>query len=260
MRSPESQGPPPAGRKIAVAGKGGSGKTMLTAVMTGLLAARPACRLLAIDADSAVNLSYALGTRFDRTVSSIRRRLIEEPGEKARMEDRSIVTVMEEALARGKGFKLLVMGRPEGPGCYCAINDLLRYGIERLSKQFDVTLIDCEAGPEQVNRRVVRGVDVLLVVTDSSTRGLQAASSILDVAAGDASMRPARTGLVVNRVTGEDGPIERMAGERAIEILGRIPEDEAVSRFDAAGTPIIDLPGTSPAVMAVGKLLERILP
>jgi CO dehydrogenase maturation factor len=260
MTHSERGGSPPAGRRIAVAGKGGSGKTVVTAVMTGLLAARSGSTLLAIDADSAVNLSYALGTKFDRTVSDIRQRLIRDPEEKARMENRNILDVMNDALAQGKGFKLLVMGRPEGPGCYCALNDLLRYGIERLSTRFDVTLIDCEAGPEQVNRRVVRGVDVLVIVTDSTTRGLQAAGSILDVLQCDDSIRPAVTGLAVNRWKNDMRAAACLAEQRGIEIFGCIPEDEAITRYDAEGLPLVDLPRTSPAVKAVGEILERILP
>jgi len=155
------------GRKIAITGKGGSGKTMLTAIMTRILAGSGNLKILAIDADSAVNLPYALGVKVGETVAEIRRQIIEEPGVKAEMQNKHISNVMAEALESGKGFDLLVMGRPEGPGCYCGINDLLRYGIDRLSREYDITLIDCEAGPEQVNRRVVQGVDVLVIVTDA---------------------------------------------------------------------------------------------
>ncbi|UCC61283.1 MAG: AAA family ATPase, partial [Dehalococcoidia bacterium] len=132
---------PKKGRKIAITGKGGSGKTMLTAIVTGLLAREEKLKVLAIDADSAVNLPYALGMEVNSTVAEIRRRIIEDPRAKREMENKHIRNVMTEALGSGKGFDLLVMGRPEGAGCYCAINDLLRYGIERLSEEFDVTLI-----------------------------------------------------------------------------------------------------------------------
>jgi CO dehydrogenase maturation factor len=249
----------PAGKKIAITGKGGSGKTMLTAVMTGLLARNGNLKLLAIDADSAVNLPYALGMKMKQTVAAIRRQIIEDPEAKARMENKSIPTVMEEALEAGSGFHLLAMGRPEGPGCYCAVNDLLRYGIERLSKRFDITLIDCEAGPEQASRRVVRGVDVLIILTDASVRGAQAAGSIVEVIQRDELLRPAEAGLVINRLKAGDELITERARQWGLEIFGRIPEDEAIAKFDSAGWPITDLPDDSPAVVAAGEILKRII-
>jgi len=256
---PEDNGSvPTAGRKIAVTGKGGSGKTMLTALMTGLLAREGGRRILAIDADSAVNLPYALGMDVGRTVAQIRRYIIEDPEARAEIEDRSIREVVEEALVPGGGFSLLVMGRPEGPGCYCAINDLLKYGIERLSQQFDVTLIDCEAGPEQVNRRVVNGVDALIIVTDASVRGARVAGSIMEVVSGSAELKPPQTGIVINRFRGDDRLILDSVSGWGVEVLGRIPEDANVAEYDAAGRPIIGLPDDSPSVVAVAGILKRI--
>jgi len=250
--------PPGRGLKLAITGKGGSGKTMLTAIMTGLLAGRENLRILAIDADSAVNLPYALGMRADRTVSDIRRRLIEDPEARSVIENKHIRKVMSEALETGDRFHLLVMGRPEGPGCYCSVNDLLRYGIERVSKDYDITLIDCEAGPEQVNRRVVQGVDVLVIVTDTSIRGVQVTGSIAEVVHGDKAMGHTRTGLVVNRFKGDDTLIAERAGQLGLEILGRIPEDDRVAEYDAVGRPLVGLPNSAPSVIAVGEILKRL--
>lgn len=250
------------GVKIAVTGKGGSGKTMLTAIMTGLLAKDANIKLLAIDADSAINLPYALGMDVKQTVAELRIQLIRDPKVRAEIKDKNIRIVMEEALESGKGFSLLVMGRPEGPGCYCAINDLLKYGIDRLSKQFDVTLIDCEAGPEQINRRVVNGMDVLVIVTDSSARGVRVAGSILNVIKNDETMKNTATGLVINRwrATTDDRLIEENAKQWGVNILGRIPDDDCITEYDSAGKPLIDLPHTSPSVMAVKKILKKITP
>ena len=250
--------PPPAGMKIAISGKGGSGKTMLTAIMTGLLASSGGLKLLVIDADSAVNLPYALGIEPSQTVAAIRRQIIEDPAVKAEMQDKSMRTVMQEALEQGDGFQLLAMGRPEGPGCYCAINDLLRYGIERLSRQFDITLIDCEAGPEQVNRRVVNGVDVLLIVTDASIRGAQVVGSIAEVIRSDGSIRPGRAGVVINRLRRGGSPLAESATIWGLEVMGRIPEDENVTEYDSVGRPIVELPDSSPSVAAVRELLKSL--
>lgn len=253
---------PGQGKKIAITGKGGSGKTMLTAIMTGLLARDGGINLLTIDADSAINLPYALGIDVKRTVAEIRSQLIKDPGARAEIKDKSIRVVMEEALGAGEGFKLLVMGRPEGPGCYCAINDLLKYGIDRLSQQFDLTLIDCEAGPEQINRRVVNGMDLILIVTDSSARGVRVAESILSVVQNDDLMKQSKMGLVINRCRAKtnDDLIVESAKQRGVEIFGRVPDDEHITDYDHDGKPLISIPDDSPSVMAIKEIIRRIVP
>jgi CO dehydrogenase maturation factor len=153
---------------------------------------------------------------------------------------------------------MLVMGRPEGPGCYCSVNDLLRYGIEGLSQQYDVTLIDCEAGPEQVNRRVVKSVDVLIVVTDTSIRGARVADSILRVIQRDESIRPAAMGLVINRFKGDDELIMESVKKWGLDIFGRIPEDQNITDYDASGRPIFNLPDNAPSVVAVTEMLTKL--
>ena len=244
-------------QKIAVTGKGGSGKTAITAIMTGLLAGEGKRRILAIDADSSVSLSYALGIDVRRTVSEIRRDVIEDPEARREIESRHIRDAMAEIVEAGKGFDLLTMGRPEGPGCFCGTNELLRYGIDSLSKQYDITLIDCEAGPEQVNRRVVNGVDFLIIVTDTSTRGMHAARAINEVIQRD--MKSTKTGLVINKSRGTDQTITQMADEAGLEILGSVPDDDNLAEYDSIGKPIIDLPDTSPSVSAIQEILQRIV-
>jgi len=245
--------------KIAITGKGGSGKTMLTALLTRLLAKRGDLKVLAIDADSSVNLPYALGVSADETVSEIRRRAVTDPFAKAEIDAKPIKETIEEAVKEGSGFRFLVMGRPEGPGCYCSINELMKYGIDSVSKQFDVTFIDCEAGPEQVNRRVVKGVDLLIIVTDTSLRGARVAGSIMEVIGLDDTIRPAQTGLVINRFKGQDDKLIRENADKwNLEILGHVPEDENITQYDLTGRPIIELPDDSPSVLAVAEILKKL--
>ncbi len=247
------------GKTIAVTGKGGSGKTTISALLTGLLAGKKELDILAIDADSAINLPYALGIETGKTVSEIREQIINDPKSRKKINNTPMQKVMEKSLVKGNGFRSLVMGRPEGPGCFCAINNLLKYGIDALSSQFDITLIDCEAGPEQVNRRVVSEVDVLIIVTDASLRSARVAGSIMDVIHNDETIRPGYTGLVINRLKGDDTLLAEMAYQWHLEILGRIPEDELLAEYDGSGRPIIDLPDTSPSVVAAQTICDRIL-
>lgn len=241
------------GIRFAVTGKGGSGKTAFAAIATGLLAREGARSILAIDADSALGLAYALGVDVHKMVADIRREVIEDPGARKQMETRHVRDVMREVLEPGDGFQLLSMGRPEGPGCFCATNDLLRYGIDTLSKEYDVVVIDCEAGPEQVNRRVVNGVGFLVVVTDCSARGMHAARSIHEVVRRE--MSSVRTGLVVNRLGSPAAGIAAGAEEVGLEVLGHVPEDAALAEHDSRGEPLTGLPETSPSVVAVRDIL-----
>ncbi|MFO8010677.1 MAG: AAA family ATPase [Dehalococcoidia bacterium] len=242
-------------QKIAITGKGGSGKTAITAILTGLLAKEGKRKILAIDADSSVSLSYALGIAVKKTVSEIRRDLIEDPHIRQEIESRHIRDAMADIVEAGKGFDMLTMGRPEGPGCFCATNELLRYGIDSLSRQYDITLIDCEAGPEQVNRRVVNGVDFLIIVTDTSQRGMYAAIAIDKVVRR--GMDSTRTGLIINKSTGMDQTIGEIAEKAGLEIVGTVPNDEDLAEFDSLGKPIIDLPENSPGVQAISEAMGK---
>ena len=242
-------------KRIAITGKGGSGKTILAALMTRLLSRNGQLRVLAIDADSTLSLPYTLGVTITKTVEDIRRSMIEDPQARAEMKTRHIREVMAEALQPGDGFMVLAMGRPEGPGCYCAVNDLLRYGIDSLSKDFDITLIDCEAGPEQVNRRVVQGLDVLIIVTDPTVRGIQAARVINQVAQGIDTFE---TGLVINKVQQDSEPVLHLAGEWGLDILGCVPMDEGVRQLDLTGETVWKLPEDSLSVAAVRRILGKL--
>ena len=246
-------------RNIAITGKGGTGKTVLSTLMIKLLAERGNLRILAVDADSAKSLPYTLGMMVDKTVGGIRQDIIEDPEEKRRIADEPMRTVIRKILEPGKGFDLLVMGRPEAPGCFCPVNDLLRYGIETLVQDYDITIIDGEAGPEQVNRRVIQSIDTLLVVADTSNRSLYTASDIIKVAQSHGTVEVSKTGLIINRFKGNRDRVEEVTQQMGLEILGYIPEDENVSHYDSLGRPLVELPADSSSLMAIRQILRQVI-
>jgi len=249
---------------LAVCGKGGSGKTALVALMTKRLIRNGRTRLLVIDADPTMNLAGVLGLKPEQTVNDIRERVIREARTAGRSEKeqlaRSLDYLLFEALVEADRFSFLVMGRPESLGCYCPVNDFLRDGIETLAKSYDAILIDGEAGVEQINRQVMRGVDTLLVVSDLSSRGLQTAAlikSVLD--AHPEVFRVRQAGLVLNRVRDLRLQTEDAAARTGLELFGVLPEDEAIARLDMAGVPLLELPDDAPAFLAVDPILKRLV-
>lgn len=243
---------------VAVTGKGGTGKTMLSALMIRLLGRETGAKVLAIDADSAISLPYALGMNVGKTLSEIRTEIIENPAARKGVMDRHARAVITDIVEHGNRFDLLVMGRSEGPGCYCGINDLLRYGIECLSEGFDVIIVDGEAGPEQINRRVLQSIDTLVILTDTSIRGFQTAGVIQQIAGAGAATKLGQKGLVVNRLKEINQVINERAQKLGLKMFGHIPEDENITEYELAGKPIIDLPDASPSVEAVRGILKEI--
>jgi CO dehydrogenase maturation factor len=255
--------PTPTKKLTAVCGKGGTGKTVLTAMMAKVLSeSGKKLRILLVDGDPAMGLPSALGVNIGRTIGEIREEVIRTARRANREETIEIANALDymvlDALCEMDGYSLLVMGRTESVGCFCPVNDLLRGAIETLSKSFDLILIDGEAGLEQINRKVVRRLDTLLVVTDATARGMQTAALIKKMVEVDRVIECARIGLVFNRAgTGQDS-IERSAQEMGLDLLGCIPEDANIARYDLLGKPIIELPAASPSVLAVKKLVETV--
>lgn len=245
-------------KSIAITGKGGTGKTMLATLMIKILTENIKAPVLVIDADSAMSLPYTLGISISKTVSDLRRDIIGYQQFQRQMDSQPMRKVMKGLLESGRGFDLLVMGRPEEPGCFCAVNDLLRYGIDILMKDYMVTIIDGEAGPEQLNRRVLNSIDILLVVADMSARSLITARTIMAVAQVNGNV--SKTGLILNRVLSGDKYIQKISDETGLEILGCIPEDKMINDFDRSGRSLLDLPDDSTSCHAVRHILQQIIP
>jgi CO dehydrogenase maturation factor len=247
---------------IAVCGKGGSGKTALTALLTKHILKRNREKLLVIDADPTMNLPDALGVEVRKTVNEIREKIIEEARSAGKTEKeliaRSLDYMLFEALIETETFTLLVMGRPDSVGCYCPVNALLRDGIETLAADFDTILIDGEAGVEQISRQVMRSVDTPVIVSDASARGLKTAAMIRDVIKSQNVIQYKKLGLVFNRVRGSGDVLRDNAEKAGFDLFGLIPEDENVANFDMESRPLLDLPDDSPAFQAASEILASL--
>jgi len=248
-------------KTIAICGKGGVGKTSITALMVKILAKRGGLKILAVDADPSVGLATALGVEGERTLDDIRNELIAKIKKGEKYDKSNIVNMLDyevfDALAEGSHFALLAIGRPEDEGCYCQINSFLKDVIRSLSQGFDVVLIDGEAGVEQINRRVMKTVDDLVLVSDTSAKGINVVSTIKHVAYDNKAVACQRVGLVLNRVRSEE-EVNKILGRTSIELLGWIPEDDYIREYDFDDIPLIDLPDTSPSNRVVEHILESL--
>jgi CO dehydrogenase maturation factor len=250
-------------KTIALAGKGGTGKTTVAALMIRSILARTRRPVLAIDADPATNLHLALGLPNPSTVGEIREDML-APAQAGQLgvaisRHDHLTREVRLALEEGDRVDLLAMGRPEGQGCYCAVNHLLRQVIDDIGRSYEYVVIDNEAGMEHISRRTTRDVDALLIVTDPTVRGLRAAGTIGEMAR-ELEVNVRNTFLVVNRLNGEP-PQELQTAIEAlgIEVAARVPADEKIGQFDSLGKPLVDLPPESAAGRAIEALTEHVL-
>lgn len=248
---------------IAFAGKGGTGKTTVSALLIKSLMERSVGPILAIDADPAANLHLALGMEKPYTIGQIREdmsRVAQEGqlGVSISRHDylsREIMLALEE----GDNVDLLSMGRPEGQGCYCAINHLLREIMDSMNKHYPYVVIDNEAGMEHISRRTTRDVDLLLLVTDPTVRGVKTAGEMIRLAK-EVEVNVNEIKLIINRVEQDlPTPLQTAIDELGLEIAAQIPADEKVNYLDAMGEPLTNLDGASPAWQAVKALTGEIV-
>ncbi len=249
------------GKTIAITGKGGTGKSIIASLMITQLAKKYPGEILAIDADSAMSLPYTLGIEADpqKTITAMRRSIVGYNDVKKKMNDRPMREVIRDAVHHGDGFDLLLMGRPEEPGCYCAVNDLLRHGMDMLVQDYSISIVDGEAGPEQINRRVLKDLDMLLVVSDMSARSLETARGIVEIAmANENGISVRKAGLVLNRVR-NDEPLHDLVKKVGVPVVGYIPEDSILNKYDREGKSLRELPADAPSVAAVETILKQII-
>jgi CO dehydrogenase maturation factor len=246
-----------------MAGKGGTGKTTLSAMILKYLRQRGHGAVLAIDADPSSNLNSAMGVELEATVGDVREETAERVGAgalPAGMPKRDYLEYrINEALVEGKGLDLIAMGRPEGPGCYCAANHVLREVVDRMAGSYRYVVIDNEAGLEHLSRRTTRDVDFLLVVSDPTFRGLVAAGRVAGLV-DELQTRVGKVYLVVNRVQGELSPALRDEIRRqGLDLVGVVPVDPLVGEYDADGLPLVDLPEDSVVYQAVKGIMDKVL-
>ncbi len=243
-------------KNISIAGKGGTGKTTLSALLIRYLLENGKSPVLAVDADPNANLNEALGFATRGTVSEIIKQTKAIDGVPQGMtKDIFIDYHLQMAISEGEGLDLLVLGGPEGPGCYCFPNQLLSHFMEELSKNYPYMVIDNEAGLEHLSRKVTQSVDYLLIVSDSTIRGVRSAGRIGNLVES-LDLKVGKKALILNR--SHEG-VDKKALDEEIEktglpVLGVIPEDEMVFDFDASGKPLFELPQASGAVKSVFEI------
>ncbi|MFQ5710681.1 MAG: AAA family ATPase [Candidatus Geothermarchaeales archaeon] len=249
-------------RVLAVSGKGGVGKTTLTALMVKALTEGNGRSILVIDANPDSNLPDVLGIPVAKTVGMVAnelKRAIEKSEIPPEMSKREILEYrVFEILKETESFDLLAMGRTEGEGCYCLVNTLLTHIIDTLSKNYDLTIMDMEAGLEHLSRRTDRDVDTMIVVTDPSLMGLQTARRIKEIAK-EVHIEFVRSYLIGNRFSPEmRSTLKEEAEKMGFEFAGIVPHDEVVLKYNLTGQPLLGLPEGSPAITAVREILTRI--
>lgn len=244
---------------IAMAGKGGTGKTTVSALLIKYLIEHAMTPVLAVDADANANLNEVLGLDVRQTIGEIRSEIKTDmpPG---MSRDQFMEMKIHQALIEESGFDLMVMGQPDGPGCYCAANQYLAMTMDRLAENYRYIVVDNEAGMEHLSRRTSGHVDWLYLVTDYSLRGLRAVgriNSMLD----SLKLSVDNLGIIVTRAPQQLNETFRQEVEViGLPIAGIIPDDPALLDFDMEKRSLMELPDNSPAVLAVDEILTATCP
>lgn len=243
---------------IALGGKGGTGKTTIAGLLIRYMIEKGKTPILAVDADSNSNLHEVLGVPLETTLGEARE-MMKKDVPTGMTKDMFMEIQMERALAESDGFDLIAMGRPEGPGCYCAANNILTELIQRLMKNYPYLVVDNEAGMEHFSRLTQKDIDLLLLVSDPSRRGLTAAKRILELV-DSLPIRVRDRFLIVNQCQVENLNLpEEIVKAFGEQNWGIVPADPKVAEFDMQGKPTFSLPEDSVALKSSYSLFDRML-
>lgn len=252
------------GHIIAAAGKGGVGKTTLCGLLIQYLCETGKRPVLAVDADANANLNEVLGVEAGVTLGELREE-IERAGVDPKYQIPAGITKavylesrMADALAEEADYDLMVMGRSQGQGCYCFVNGIVQTQIQKLQSHYPYIVVDNEAGMEHISRGILPTMEIAILVSDCSRRGVQAAGRIADLMK-ELNLKPKKTGLIVNRApngTLDEGTLEEIRKQK-LDLLGVVPQDETVYQFDCEGKPMIQLPKDSPVREALKNIIEK---
>ena len=248
---------------IAVAGKGGVGKTTISGMLIDLLCQKGQGPVLVVDADANSNLNEVLGVSADVTLGTIRE-------EMAHAEMKGTIPAgmtkadyaefkFNSALIEEDDFDMLIMGRTQGKGCYCYVNGVLKTLVDKYAKNYQYIVMDNEAGLEHVARGTLPKVDTMLLVSDCSRRGIQAAARVAEMI-GEMNLKPGQLGLIVNRAPGGvlDVGTKQEIEKHGLNLLGVLPQDEDIYRCDCEGEPSAKLPAENPVKTALKEILSKL--
>lgn len=246
---------------IALSGKGGTGKTTITALLIKILSKKVEGPMLVIDADPNSTLNEALGIKAENTIGDLRERFLKNrdslPPEYPK-ED-YLNYLIQSSVMENNDYDLIIMGRPEGPGCYCFVNNVLRKVLDSVSQKYPLVLMDTEAGLEHFSRRTTRDIDLLLVATDPTISGAKTAKRIKELCK-ELHINIGRILLVVNRATPSvEDKIKEVIKESELDCAGIIPEDPLIQQFNAEGKSLLDLPSSSTALKAVNEIVNELI-
>jgi CO dehydrogenase maturation factor len=244
---------------LAMTGKGGVGKTTLSAMIINWLVEQGETPVLAVDADSNANLHEALGISLGATVGGIREDAREQAQSLKGVSKQEFLELrVQESLIERDGYDLVVMGRPEGRGCYCFANNVLRDVLDRLTKNYRHIVIDSEAGLEHISRRTMLSVDQLIMVSDCSVRGVHTTSRI-SALADEVKLEVKKRGLIINCAPDGEMPpnVRREVEATGLPLLATIPRDPDITALDAAGSAFFTIPPHAPARRAIEAMLQQ---
>ncbi len=250
-------------RTIAVAGKGGVGKTTTCGMMIDYLCKQKKGPILVVDADANSNLNEVLGVEIETTLGEIREEMAqaELKGTVPKNMTKADYAEMKfsDALVEEKDFDMLVMGRTQGKGCYCYVNGVLKSQVDKYAKNYSYVVIDNEAGLEHISRGTLPRVDVMLLISDCSRRGIQAVARLRDMIE-ELELKPAELHLIVNRAPGGElnpGVLEEIE-KHDLPLLGVLPQDELVYEYDCEGKPSAQVPEETPVKQALRRIMEKL--